>query len=128
VSYITRHGNALANIKAAAQVHGPEIIAALWHIVSAKSHKQGGGFVYDIGARLKAMSILLDRGYGRPAQDITVATKQDIDEYSDDELLVIAGVSASVDDADTQDAEANAADASTSDTSDAPGVPPHKLY
>jgi len=79
------------SIKSEAQKHGPEIIEELWRIISAKDKRDR--HVYDIDPRLKAMTLLLERGYGRPAQEITMTVKKDIDDYSDAELAVIAGVS-----------------------------------
>src|SRR5262249_46328547 len=76
---ITKHRAAASNIKIAAQSHGPEIIAELWRIVSARRHKRGdSSYVYDTDARLKSMAILLERGYGRPAQEVTATVKKSV--------------------------------------------------
>jgi hypothetical protein len=91
-----KHRAALNDIKAAAQRHGEEIIAELSRIAFEKN-ADGTAHTYEIEHRIKAMHILLERGYGRPAIDISVATKKSIDDFSDEELAIIAGISISED-------------------------------
>jgi len=102
------------SIKTEAQKHGPEIIEELWRIISAKDKRDR--HVYDIDPRLKAMNLLLERGYGRPAQEITMTIKKDVNDYSDNELALIAGISSE----DESLGDTAAAESSPSD--------PHQLH
>jgi hypothetical protein len=81
----------LADIKSAAQMHGPAIIEMLWAIVGEKT--KSGRWAYETDSRLKAMQVLLDRGYGRPMQDISLTVKKHVDDYTDNELALVAGIS-----------------------------------
>jgi len=90
---ISKHRIAASNIKLAAQSHGLEIVQELWRIVSAKSHKPPYAHCYDADARIKACAILLERGYGRPAQEVTASVKKHFDDFSDEEIAIVLGVS-----------------------------------
>jgi len=84
----------IRQIKEAAMVRGPAIIAELWKIVSDKFHKKGNcSYRYDTDARIKAMSILLERAYGRPAQEVTATVKKTLEDFSDQEIAIVLGLS-----------------------------------
>jgi hypothetical protein len=61
---------ATADIKALAQEHAPKAIAELARLVGAAESEQ---------ARVAAIKELLDRGYGKPAQEMALTGKDGAD-------------------------------------------------
>jgi hypothetical protein len=74
---------AVGHVRDLARLHTAEAIKVLAAIMknSKASH----------AARVAAASALLDRAYGRPAQEIAVTPRGSIHDFSDDELASIAG-------------------------------------
>jgi len=115
---LSKHGIATSNIKIACQKFGPTIVDELWKIASART--KTGALRYDVDARLRAMQLLLERGYGRPAQEVTMQVKKHIDDFSDEELLIVDAAARAVQDD-------NAAQDGEMPNGDVPPVDPTKL-
>ena len=79
--YFARHSAISANVKELARMHTPEAIETLVAIM--RSPKTKGT------ARVQAANSLLDRAYGKPAQQVEL-TQRSIESMPTDELLTRA--------------------------------------
>lgn len=71
----------LRDVQEAARQHTAEAIATL--VTIAEDEKAPAA------ARVSAATVLLDRGWGRPRQDMRVERVDDFDDMSDDELRAL---------------------------------------
>ena len=72
----------IAEVRDLARAHTSDAIAALVEIVKGGKAE---------AARVSAAEALLNRGWGKPPQDINTTIRRTISDFTDDELAAIAG-------------------------------------
>lgn len=76
----------MAHVRDLARLHTVEAVNTLVEIMRDKSAQPT--------ARVAAASQILDRGYGKPSQPVDIVPRKSAEDFTDDELAVLAGLGA----------------------------------